>query len=121
MSSIEGDKISSVSTHVYNNLSGGAWLPASTNKTFLNTNPADTNDLIGEFQESGADDVDAYNLWRLNPRIQAPRCFTAAQANLMAENTLESSPSDSKEQGRRHTKPLTQTSDVPAIHLPLSR
>jgi aldehyde dehydrogenase (NAD+) len=64
-----------MSTQVYKNLIGGAWLPSSTNKTFLNTNPADTDDLIGEFQESGPADIDAavdaatqaYKTWRLTP------------------------------------------------------
>ena len=64
-----------MSTHVYKNLIGGAWVPARTGKTFLNTNPADGDDLIGEFQESGAEDVaaavdaaaEAYKTWRLTP------------------------------------------------------
>ncbi len=64
-----------MSTHVYKNLIGGAWVAARTGKSFLNTNPADGDDLIGEFQESGGDDVaaavdaasEAYKTWRLTP------------------------------------------------------
>jgi len=64
-----------MSARVYNNFIGGAWVVARTGKTFLNTNPADGDDLIGEFQESGAEDVaaavdaaeEAYKTWRLVP------------------------------------------------------
>src|SRR5580704_6460202 len=64
-----------MSHKLYKNLIGGEWVAAKTGKTFLNINPADKNDVIGEFQSSGADDVDAavkaaeagYKTWRLVP------------------------------------------------------
>jgi len=64
-----------MSHKLYKNLIGGEWVAAKTGKTFLNINPADNNDVIGEFQSSGADDVDAavkaaeagYKMWRLVP------------------------------------------------------
>jgi aldehyde dehydrogenase (NAD+) len=63
---------------VYNNFIDGQWVPSSTGGVFENRNPADREDLIGVFQQSAADDVDAaiaaarraYAGWRLFP---APR------------------------------------------------
>jgi acyl-CoA reductase-like NAD-dependent aldehyde dehydrogenase len=57
------------------NLIGGQWLPAKSGKTFLNINPADHNDIVGEFPASGAEDVaaavaaakKAFATWRLVP------------------------------------------------------
>jgi len=62
-------------TREYKNYVNGEWIPSSTGKTFDNTNPANGDDLIGTFQESNADDVNAavdaahraYNSWRLTP------------------------------------------------------
>ncbi|HET8637544.1 MAG TPA: aldehyde dehydrogenase family protein, partial [Acidobacteriaceae bacterium] len=64
-----------MSNHLYKNLIGGEWVPARTGKTFLNVNPADSDDIVGEFQSSGAEDVDAavaaaakaWKTWRLVP------------------------------------------------------
>jgi alpha-ketoglutaric semialdehyde dehydrogenase len=64
-----------MATKVYKNLIGGQWVAAATGKTFLNHNPANTSDVVGEFQSSGAADVDkavqaaktAYRHWRLVP------------------------------------------------------
>ncbi|MFP5227481.1 MAG: aldehyde dehydrogenase family protein, partial [Acidobacteriota bacterium] len=60
---------------VYNNLIGGKWVPARTGKTFSNINPARHDDIVGEFQASGPEDVDAavaaaaeaFKTWRLTP------------------------------------------------------
>jgi len=57
------------------NYIGGQWRPASSGKTFLNINPADTSDIIGEFPQSTDGDVrmaaeaarEAYKTWRLVP------------------------------------------------------
>jgi alpha-ketoglutaric semialdehyde dehydrogenase len=62
----------------YKNLIGGEWVESRTGKTHENTNPADTRDVIGYFQRSGKEDVDAaveiakraFERWRLVP---APR------------------------------------------------
>ncbi|HVC47871.1 MAG TPA: aldehyde dehydrogenase family protein [Terracidiphilus sp.] len=59
----------------YNNLIGGAWMPAKSGKTTLNLNPADHEDVVGAFPLSEAEDVDlavaaakkAYATWRLVP------------------------------------------------------
>lgn len=58
-----------------NNYINGTWLPAKSGATFQNINPADVNDIIGEFPLSNADDVgsavtvahDAFKQWRLVP------------------------------------------------------
>ncbi len=59
----------------YKNLIGGEWLPAKSGKTFLNLNPADHSDIVGEFPASGPEDValavaaaqKAFGPWRLFP------------------------------------------------------
>jgi alpha-ketoglutaric semialdehyde dehydrogenase len=43
----------------YQNYIDGKWVPSSTGKTFLDTNPARPSEVIGEFQRSGPEDVDA--------------------------------------------------------------
>ena len=60
---------------LYKNLIGGAWTAARTGKTFQNINPANHDDIVGEFQASGAEDVadavaaarEAFKTWRLVP------------------------------------------------------
>ena len=43
----------------YLNFINGQWVPGSTRRTFPNINPANTDDIVGEFQASGPDDVAA--------------------------------------------------------------
>jgi alpha-ketoglutaric semialdehyde dehydrogenase len=70
--------MSSSQTKVYKNFIDGEWVEARTGETFENRNPADTRDLVGIFQKSGKEDVDAaidaakraFAKWRLVP---APR------------------------------------------------
>ena len=65
-------------TRTYKNFINGKWIDSKSGKTFENRNPANHDDLIGEFQESNADDLNAaveaaqraYQSWRLVP---APR------------------------------------------------
>src|SRR6266446_6744219 len=65
-------------TKVYKNLIDGEWVESSTGETFENRNPADTREVVGIFQKSGKEDVDAaiaaarraFAKWRLVP---APR------------------------------------------------
>lgn len=53
----------------------GKWVPSTTGETFLNTNPARPDEVLGEFQRSGREDVDtavqaaarAYQEWRRTP------------------------------------------------------
>lgn len=59
----------------YKNYINGQWVESKTGETFENRNPADTSDLVGVFQKSGAEDVndaitaaaEAYKKWRLVP------------------------------------------------------
>ncbi len=72
----------------YSNFINGRWTPSGSGQTFENRNPANTDDLIGLFQKSTGQDVEAaidsaaraYEMWRLVP---APRraelLFRAAQ------------------------------------------
>ncbi len=60
---------------LYHNLIGGEWVRSTTGQTFESTNPADTREIVGRFQRSGADDIaaavqaaaHAYEAWRLTP------------------------------------------------------
>ena len=68
------------------NLIAGEWVPARTGKTFLNLNPARKDDVVGEFQASGPDDVDAavaaaaeaWKTWRLTPAPKRAEILTRA-------------------------------------------
>jgi aldehyde dehydrogenase (NAD+) len=65
-------------TTTYKNLIAGQWVASRTGKTFQNINPANHQDIVGEFQASEAADIDdavaaaaeAWKTWRLTP---APR------------------------------------------------
>ncbi|MBA3947227.1 MAG: aldehyde dehydrogenase family protein [Herpetosiphonaceae bacterium] len=73
---------------VYHNLIGGEWVASASGKTFESRNPADSREVVGIFQDSSADDINAavaaartaYPTWRLMP---APKrgeiMFRAAQ------------------------------------------
>ena len=60
--------------HTFTNYIGGSWVPARSGRTFTNLNPA-TGAALGEFPDSGPDDVDAAVLaargamraWQLTP------------------------------------------------------
>jgi aldehyde dehydrogenase (NAD+) len=62
-------------TREYANYVNGQWVKSGTGKTFENRNPANQDDLIGVFQESDANDLNAavdaaskaYESWRLTP------------------------------------------------------
>jgi aldehyde dehydrogenase (NAD+) len=66
------------SVRTWGNYIGGRWVPAASGSTFENRNPADQDDLIGRFADSGREDVekavaaarDAFPRWRALP---APR------------------------------------------------
>jgi aldehyde dehydrogenase (NAD+) len=79
----------------YRNLIGGEWLPAQSGKTFLNLNPADHDDVVGEFPASGAEDVDAavaaakkaFAAWRLVPAPK--RAEILVRAGLLLQERKE--------------------------------
>src|SRR3954451_19766250 len=74
------------------NLIDGDWVPSVSGDLFENRNPADSSDLIGEFQESRAADaaqaIDAagraYRPWRLGPAPRRAEILLRA-AQLIAE------------------------------------
>jgi aldehyde dehydrogenase (NAD+) len=59
----------------YKNYVDGQWVASSAGKTFENRNPANRDDLVGTFQDSSADDLNAavdaadraFQTWRLMP------------------------------------------------------
>jgi len=71
---------------MYQNYIDGSWVGARSGRTFENRNPANCDDLIGEFQDSTADDVDAaiaaatraYERWRLVPAPKRAEILFAA-------------------------------------------
>jgi acyl-CoA reductase-like NAD-dependent aldehyde dehydrogenase len=77
-----------MATTVHKNYIDGHWVASSSGRTFENRNPANTDDLIGIFQQSNEADVDtaiaaaanAYEPWRLVPApLRAEILFKAAQ------------------------------------------
>ncbi|HSP13623.1 MAG TPA: aldehyde dehydrogenase family protein [Thermoanaerobaculia bacterium] len=62
-------------TREYKNYINGEWVASRSRKTFENRNPANREDLIGTFQDSNADDLNAavdaahaaFQSWRLTP------------------------------------------------------
>jgi acyl-CoA reductase-like NAD-dependent aldehyde dehydrogenase len=46
-------------TEVYRNYIAGQWVESKSGKTFPNTNPANTTEIVGHFQASGAEDAQA--------------------------------------------------------------
>ena len=62
-------------TREYSNYVDGKWVKSGSGKTFENRNPANEDDLVGIFQDSNADDLNAavdaaskaYEKWRLMP------------------------------------------------------
>src|SRR4051794_18169685 len=69
---------SKATSKTYKNFIDGEWVESRSGQTFENRNPADNRELVGLFQKSGADDVNAavdaasraFQKWRLVP---APR------------------------------------------------
>lgn len=59
----------------FQNFINGEWVPSKSGKTYENINPANTDEVVGVFQKSNADDVkaalnaasEAYKSWRLVP------------------------------------------------------
>src|SRR6187549_3439499 len=77
-----------MATPVHKNYVDGHWVTSSSGRTFENRNPANTDDLIGIFQQSNEADADtaiaaaakAYEHWRLVPApLRAEILFKAAQ------------------------------------------
>jgi aldehyde dehydrogenase (NAD+) len=79
-----------VALRLSGNFIGGEWLPAASGRTFEDRNPADHDDLVGVFPESGREDVEAavaaarsaYPGWRDTPAPRRAEILYAAGAIL---------------------------------------
>ncbi len=91
----------------YMNLIGGEWVPSQSGTTYANVNPADTRDVVGLFQDSNADDVDAavraaaaaYEGWRLTPAPKRGEILFRA-AELLVERKEALRPDDDPRDGQ---------------------
>ena len=91
----------------YGNYIDGKWKPSASGKTFENRNPANSDDLIGIFQDSNRADVEealaaaqrAYETWRLVPApIRAEMLYRVAQ--IIAERKEQFSRDMTREMGK---------------------
>jgi aldehyde dehydrogenase (NAD+) len=104
--------LSTSQTRVFKNFIDGEWVEASTGETFENRNPADTRDLVGIFQKSSREDVNAavdaakraFTKWRLVP---APR--RAEIVFRAAEILIERKEDYSRDMTREMGKVLAET------------
>ncbi|TYB46734.1 aldehyde dehydrogenase family protein [Actinomadura chibensis] len=67
--------------HKGRNWIGGEWVPAADGATFLRRNPADPEDVIGEFPDSSPADVDA----AVSAAVEGAREWSAAPAGKRAD------------------------------------
>ena len=95
------------SVTTYGNFIDGEWRPSASGQTFENRNPANTDDLIGIFQQSSGADVEAaldaarraYESWRLVPApIRAEMLYKVAQ--LIAERKEQYARDMTREMGK---------------------
>jgi alpha-ketoglutaric semialdehyde dehydrogenase len=101
-----------VTAKTYQNLIGGRWVNARSGKTFQNINPARKDDIVGEFQASGPEDVDAavqaateaFKTWRLTP---APK--RAEILNRAGEILVERKEQYARDMTREMGKVLAET------------
>jgi aldehyde dehydrogenase (NAD+) len=91
----------------YCNLIGDRWVPARSGATFTSVNPANHEDVIGEFAASAAEDVDdavkaaraAYPAWSLLPAPKRGEIMFKV-ARLLAEHKEELSRLMTREMGK---------------------
>jgi len=96
----------------YKNFIGGEWIKSKTGDTFENRNPANKDEVVGVFQKSNAEDVnaaiaaakDAFKKWRLVP---APK--RAEIINRVADRVVKEKERFSKEMTREMGKVLKET------------
>jgi aldehyde dehydrogenase (NAD+) len=79
----------------FQNVIGGEFVPSASGKTYERRNPADTREIVGVFQDSGAEDIDAavraaraaYQSWRQVPAPQ--RGEIVMRASQLLQNRKE--------------------------------
>jgi acyl-CoA reductase-like NAD-dependent aldehyde dehydrogenase len=94
-------------SHHFNNYIAGRWVPAKSGKSVENRNPANTDDVVGVFPASGAEDLneavaaarEAYERWR---KVPAPvRALKVQRAGeLLRERKEEISRRMTREMGK---------------------
>lgn len=92
---------------VYKNFIGGRWVESKSGKTFENRNPADKSDLVGMFQLSTEQDVDAaveaakkaYPAWRDAPAPERAEIMYKV-AHIMRERKEEFAQLMTREMGK---------------------
>lgn len=85
----------------------GRWVPAASGETFVDVNPARPAEVVGEFQRSGPDDVDAavaaatraFDGWRRTPAPLRGEIIARA-ARLLAERKPELAETITTEMGK---------------------
>src|SRR6201987_3467101 len=99
--------LSASQTRVFKNFIDGQWVDSSTGDTFENRNPADTRDLVGIFQKSNREDVNAaveaakraFAKWRLVPAPRRAEIVYSA-AEMLFERKEEYSRDMTREMGK---------------------
>ena len=92
---------------IYANFINGEWVASASGGTFENVNPADRNELIGYFQKSGPEDVDAaisaakraYKSWKNTPPPKRGEILYRA-ATLLQENKENFAMAMTREMGK---------------------
>src|SRR3972149_8422008 len=67
----------------FKNYISGKWGDAKSGKTFQNINPADTSDIVGEFPQSGIEDVNEAVAAAVKPCERAPKTPAPRRAEII--------------------------------------
>ena len=100
----------------FGNFIGGEWVPAKSGGTFENRNPANSDDLIGRFAASSAEDVDAavsaaaeaFPAWRgMSPIARANILYKASE--ILAARVNEVGAELTREEGKTLKEGIGET------------
>ena len=91
----------------FKNYISGEWVDAASGETFENRNPADTNDLIGTFPSSSAEDVEravasakrGFEVWRATPAPERGDVLRRT-GDILAGKKLEVARAATREMGK---------------------
>jgi len=100
----------------FQNYIGGEWRPAASGRTFENRNPADTDDLIGTFAASSAEDVaaavdaaaTAFSSWRKSSPIARANILYKA-ADILASRANDIGRELTREEGKTLKEGIGET------------
>jgi len=103
----EASKARSGKSAAHGNFINGEWVPAASGKTFENRNPADRDDLVGVFADSGPEDVEkavaaageAFKRWKSVPAPKRGEILYRA-AEIMVRRKEEFSRDMTREMGK---------------------